>query len=64
MPAVTASGPGTACGTLFCTTALFTRGLDAAGVSRMAGHANVRITLDMYANSQELHQMGEKLQVA
>jgi len=30
----------------------------------MAGHANYRITPDMYANSQELHQMGEKLQVA
>jgi integrase len=33
---------------VFCTIALFTWGLDAADVSRMAGHANVRITLDMY----------------
>jgi integrase len=33
---------------VFCTTALFTWKLDAADVSRMAGHANVRITLDMY----------------
>jgi hypothetical protein len=30
----------------------------------MAGHANVRTTLLMYVNSQELHQAGEKLQVA
>ena len=33
---------------VFCTTALFTWKLDATDVSRMAGHANVRITLDMY----------------
>jgi hypothetical protein len=33
---------------VFCTTALFTWKLDAADVSRMAGHANVRITLHMY----------------
>lgn len=33
---------------VFCTTALFTWKLDAIDVSRMAGHANVRITLDMY----------------
>jgi integrase len=36
---------------VFCTTALFTWGLDAADVSRMAGHANVRITLDMYVGT-------------
>jgi hypothetical protein len=36
---------------VFCTTALFTWGLDAVGVSRMAGHANVRITLDMYVGA-------------
>ena len=37
---------------VFCTTAsLFTWGLDAADVSRMAGHANVRITLDMYVGA-------------
>jgi integrase len=30
---------------VFCTTALFTWKLDATGVSRMAGHANYRITL-------------------
>jgi hypothetical protein len=34
---------------VFCTTALFTWKLDATDVSRMAGHANYRITLDMYA---------------
>jgi integrase len=33
---------------VFCTTALFTWKLDATDVSRMAGHANYRITLDMY----------------
>jgi integrase len=33
---------------VFCTTALFTWKLDPADVSRMAGHANYRITLDMY----------------
>ena len=32
---------------VFCTTALFTWKLDATDVSRMAGHANYRITLDM-----------------
>jgi integrase len=36
---------------VFCTTALFTWKLDAVDVSRMAGHANVRITLDMYVGS-------------
>jgi hypothetical protein len=36
---------------VFCTTALFTWGPDAADVSQMAGHANVRITLDMYAGA-------------
>ncbi len=49
---------------VFCTTALFTWNLDATDVSRMAGHANYRITLDMYVNSRELHQTGEKPQVA
>ena len=36
---------------MFCTTALFTWKLDATDVSRMAGHANYRITLDMYVGS-------------
>jgi site-specific recombinase XerD len=36
---------------VFCTTALFTWRLDATDVSRMAGHANVRITLDMYVGT-------------
>lgn len=36
---------------VFCTTALFTWKLEATDVSRMAGHANVRITLDMYVGS-------------
>ena len=33
---------------VLCTTALFTSKLDAADVSAIAGHANVRTTLDMY----------------
>jgi len=36
---------------VFCTTALFSWKLDATDVSRMAGHANYRITLDMYVGS-------------
>ena len=33
---------------VFCTTALFTWHIDPADVSRLAGHANIRITQDMY----------------
>jgi integrase len=33
---------------VFCTTALFTWHIEPADVSRLAGHANIRITLDMY----------------
>lgn len=36
---------------VFCTTALFTWKLDATDVSRMAGHANYRITLDLYVGT-------------
>ena len=36
---------------VFCTTALFMWKLDATDVSRMAGHASYRITLDMYVGS-------------
>jgi integrase len=36
---------------VFCTAALFTWKLDVTDVSRMAGHANYRITLDMYVGS-------------
>jgi integrase len=36
---------------VFCTTALFTWKLDVTDVSRMAGHASYRITLDMYVGS-------------
>jgi integrase len=36
---------------VFCTTALFTWKLDATDVSAMAGHANVRVTLDMYVGT-------------
>jgi integrase len=36
---------------VFCSAALFTWKLDATDVSRMAGHANVRITPDMYVGS-------------
>jgi hypothetical protein len=33
---------------VFCTTALFTWNIDPTDVSRLAGHANYRITLDLY----------------
>jgi hypothetical protein len=36
---------------VFCTTALFTWKLDPTDVSRIAGHANYRIILDMYVGS-------------
>jgi integrase len=36
---------------VFCTTALFTWRLDPTDVSRMAGHANYRTTLDMYVGA-------------
>jgi integrase len=36
---------------VFCTTALFAWKLDATDVSRMAGHSNYRITLDMYVGT-------------
>jgi integrase len=36
---------------VFCTTALFTWKMDAADVSRLAGHASIRITLDMYVGA-------------
>jgi len=36
---------------VFCTTALFTWKLDATDVSRLAGHASYRITLDMYVGT-------------
>jgi integrase len=36
---------------VFCTTALFSWKLDATDVSRLAGHANYRITLDMYVGA-------------
>ena len=36
---------------VFCTTALFVWHLDATDVSRMAGHANYRVTLDMYVGA-------------
>ena len=36
---------------VFCVTALFTWKLDATDVSCMAGHANVRTTLDMYVGA-------------
>jgi integrase len=35
----------------FCSTALFTWKLDLTDVSRTAGHANYRITLDMYVTT-------------
>ena len=36
---------------MFCTTALFTWKLDATDISRIASHANYRITLDMYIST-------------
>jgi integrase len=36
---------------VFCTTALFNWKLDPTDVARMAGHANYRITLDLYVGS-------------
>ena len=36
---------------VFCTTALFTWKLEPTDVSRMAGHANYRITLEMYVGT-------------
>jgi hypothetical protein len=36
---------------VFYTTALFTWKLEASDVSQIAGHANVRITLDTYVGS-------------
>ena len=36
---------------VFCTTALFTWGMDATDVSHLAGHANYRITLDLYVGA-------------
>jgi integrase len=36
---------------VFCTTALFTWKLDPTDVSRMAGHANYRVTLEMYVGT-------------
>ena len=36
---------------VFCTTALFCWHLEATDVSCMAGHANVRVTLDMYVGA-------------
>lgn len=51
------SGPGTGKWTwhslrhVFCTAALFTWKLDATDVSRLAGHSNYRVTLDMYVGT-------------
>ncbi len=36
---------------VFCTTALNTWGMDVTDVSRLAGHANIRVTLEMYVGS-------------
>jgi integrase len=36
---------------VFCTTALFTWNIEPADVSRLAGHANIRTTLDMYVGT-------------
>ena len=36
---------------MFCTAALFSWRLEATDVSCMAGHVNVRVTLDMYVGT-------------
>jgi hypothetical protein len=36
---------------VFCTTALNTWGMDVSDVSRLAGHANIRVTLEMYVGN-------------
>jgi integrase len=36
---------------VFCTTALFTWRIEASDVSRLAGHSNIRITLDLYVGA-------------
>ena len=36
---------------VFCTTALFTWQIEASDVSRLAGHSNVRVTLDLYVGA-------------
>ena len=43
---------------VFCTTALSGWHLEPADVSCLVGHANIRVTLDMYVNPRELHQTG------
>src|ERR1019366_505892 len=45
-------------------TALLLSGVPPHVVSRRLGHADVQTTLEMYANSRELHQLGEKSQVS
>ena len=40
---------------VFCTAALFSWRLEATDVSCMAGHANVRVTLDMYVRHHRRH---------
>jgi hypothetical protein len=50
-PAYLAAGWRDDAGNGTWTTALFTWKLDATDVSRMAGHANYRITLDMYVGA-------------
>src|ERR1019366_10020308 len=44
--------------------ALLLSGVPPHVVSRRLGHADVQTTLEMYANSRELHQLGEKSQVS
>ncbi|MET9089671.1 tyrosine-type recombinase/integrase [Streptomyces sp. NPDC004237] len=45
-------------------TALLLAGVPEHVVSRRLGHADIQTTINTYANSRELHQMGEKPQVA
>ncbi|WP_251070894.1 site-specific integrase [Streptomyces sp. ISL-96] len=45
-------------------TLMLAAGIDIKIVSDTLGHSDTRITRDIYQNSRELHQMGEKPQVA
>jgi integrase len=48
----------------FYASALIAAGLHPKAIQSRLGHATIAETMDTYGNSQELHQAGEKLQVA
>ena len=47
-----------------CATFLLAQGVPARAIMDVLGHAEVGVTMNTYANSRELHQTGEKSQVA